>query len=381
MLNTPLLEDRHRQLAGEVVRVNNEHIRDAAPATSEDEQARKLVAALASEGLLAYTVPERFDSGSNTLDVRALCVVREHLSYESSLADSMFAMQGLGSFPLTIAGSAETKCRFLPRVKSGEAIAAFAITEPEAGSDVSAIQTTARRDGAGFVLDGQKTFISNAGLADFYTVFAKTDVAKGSKGISAFVVEKNAPGFSFEEKIELIAPHPIGRIRFVGCRVPESNLLGSEGEGFKIAMTTLDTFRATVGAAAVGLAWRALDEAVDYAKRRVQFGRPIADFQATQIKLAEMATDLHAARLLVYRAAWKKDSDFGRVTLESAMAKLFATEAAGRIIDAAVQIHGGAGVVRGSVVEHLYREVRALRIYEGTSEIQKLVIASRLLKS
>jgi acyl-CoA dehydrogenase len=379
MLNTPLLEDKHRQLADQVVRFNREHVR-AAAATSEDEQARNFVTALASEGLLAYTVPDWFGSGPTTIDVRALCVVREHLSYESSLADLMFAMQGLGSFPLTIAGSAETKSRFLPGVKSGEAIAAFAITEPEAGSDVSAIQTTARRDGDGFVLDGEKTFISNAGLADFYTVFAKTDGAKGSKGISAFVVEKNAPGFSFEEKIELIAPHPIGRIRFAGCRVPESNLLGSEGEGFKIAMTTLDTFRATVGAAAVGLAWRALDEAVSYSKRRVQFGRRIADFQATQMKLAEMATDLDAARLLVYRAAWKKDSDAGRVTLESAMAKLFATEAAGRIIDAAVQIHGGAGVVRGSVVEHLYREVRALRIYEGTSEIQKLVIASQLLK-
>jgi acyl-CoA dehydrogenase len=377
MLNTPLLEDKHRQLADQVVRFNREHVR-AAAATSEDEQARNFVTALASEGLLAYTVPDWF--GPTTIDVRALCVVREHLSYESSLADLMFAMQGLGSFPLTIAGSAETKSRFLRGVKSGEAIAAFAITEPEAGSDVSAIQTTARRDGGGFVLDGEKTFISNAGLADFYTVFAKTDGAKGSKGISAFVVEKSAPGFSFEEKIELIAPHPIGRIRFAGCRVPESNLLGSEGEGFKIAMTTLDTFRATVGAAAVGLAWRALDEAVGYSKRRVQFGRPIADFQATQMKLAEMATDLDAARLLVYRAAWKKDSDPGRVTLESAMAKLFATEAAGRIIDAAVQIHGGAGVVRGSVVEHLYREVRALRIYEGTSEIQKLVIASQLLK-
>jgi acyl-CoA dehydrogenase len=379
MLNTPLLEDKHRQLADQVVRFNREHVR-AAAASSEDEQARNFVTALASEGLLAYTVPDWFGSGPTTIDVRALCVVREHLSYESSLADLMFAMQGLGSFPLTIAGSAETKSRFLRGVKSGEAIAAFAITEPEAGSDVSAIQTTARRDGDGFVLDGEKTFISNAGLADFYTVFAKTDGTKGSKGISAFVVEKSAPGFSFEEKIELIAPHPIGRIRFAGCRVPESNLLGSEGEGFKIAMTTLDTFRATVGAAAVGLAWRALDEAVGYSKRRVQFGRPIADFQATQMKLAEMATDLDAARLLVYRAAWKKDSDAGRVTLESAMAKLFATEAAGRIIDAAVQIHGGAGVVRGSVVEHLYREVRALRIYEGTSEIQKLVIASQLLK-
>jgi acyl-CoA dehydrogenase len=292
----------------------------------------------------------------------------------------MFAMQGLGSFPLAFAGSKQIKLRILPKVKSGDAIAAFAITEPEAGSDVSALQTTARRDGTGYVVDGVKTFISNAGLAEFYTVFAKTASAKGSKGISAFVVEKDSPGFSVEEKIELIAPHPIGRIRFDGCRVPAENLLGGEGEGFKIAMTTLDTFRPTVGAAAVGLAWRALDEAIGYSKLRVQFGRPLAEFQATQMKLADMATELDAARLLVHRAAWKRDTEGGRVTRESAMAKLFATEAAQRIIDTAVQIHGGTGVVRGSIVEHLYREVRALRIYEGTSEIQKLVIAGQLLR-
>lgn len=381
MLNTPLLEDHHRRLAEQVARFARERVRGAEASDSEDGEARSLVEALAREGLLAYTVPENFEADANTLDVRALCVVREHLSYESSLADLMFAMQGLGSFPVTLAGSTELKRTVLSRVKAGEAIAAFAITEPEAGSDVSAIQTTARLDGETYVLDGAKTFISNAGLADFYTVFAKTDPEKGSKGISAFVVEKDAPGFLFEEKIELIAPHPIGRLRFDQCRVPAANLLGQEGQGFKIAMTTLDTFRSTVGAAAVGLAWCALDEALAYAKRRVQFGRPISEFQATQMKLAEMATELDAARLMVYRAAFMRDTDAGRVTKESAMAKLFATEAAGRIIDAAVQIHGGAGVVRGSVVERLYREVRALRIYEGTSEIQKLVIANQLLKS
>jgi len=380
MLNTPLLEDNHRRLADQVDRFVREQLRGADLGETEDEQALYLVRALAREGLLTHTVPGEFESGASSLDVRALCVVRERLCYESSLADLMFAMQGLGSFPVALAGTDEIKRQLLPKVKSGDAIAAFAITEPEAGSDVSALQTTAHRDGAGYVLDGIKTFISNAGLADFYTVFAKTDAAKGSKGISAFVVEKHASGFYFEEKIELIAPHPIGRIRFDGCRVPLSNLLGEEGEGFKIAMRTLDTFRPTVGAAAVGLAWRALDEAISYARRRVQFGRPLAEFQVTQMKLAEMATELEAARLLVYRAAWKKDTEAGRVTLESAMAKLFATEAAQRIIDAAVQIHGGTGVVRGSVVEHLYREVRALRIYEGTSEIQKLVIAGQLLR-
>lgn len=378
MINTPFIEDRHAELAEQVDRVNREQIRSSSLGESEDEQAINLVGLLARARLLDYTVPADFNG--STLGVRALCVIREHLSYESSLADLMFAMQGLGSFPITLAGTDTIKQKLLPLVKSGEAIAAFAITEPEAGSDVSAIQTTARRDGNEYVIDGAKTFISNAGLADFYTVFAKTDKERGSKGISAFVVERDRAGFSVEEKIELIAPHPIGRLRFDGCRVPAENLLGEEGAGFKIAMATLDTFRPTVGAAAAGLAWRAMDEAVSYAKRRVQFGRPIAEYQATQMKLAEMATELDAARLLVYRAAWKKDASAGRITMESAMAKLYATEAAQRIIDAAVQIHGGVGVMRGAIVEHLYRDVRALRIYEGTSEIQKLVIANQLLK-
>jgi acyl-CoA dehydrogenase len=379
MLNTPLVEDHHVSLAEKVDRFTREQVRDGAQGKSEEDEARRLVRLLAREGLLDYTVPAASD-GANKLDVRALCVIRERLSYESAMADLMFAMQGLGSFPVTIAATGEVRRRLLHAVKAGLSIAAFAITEPEAGSDVSAIRTTARRDGQGYVIDGVKTFISNAGLADFYTVFAKTDAGAGSRGISAFVVERDAPGFLFEEKIELIAPHPIGRIRFDGCRVAAANRLGEEGEGFKIAMRTLDTFRPTVGAAAVGLAGRAMDEAIGYAKRRVQFGRPIAEFQATQARLAEMATELEAARLLVYRAAWKKDSGAERVTMESAMAKLFATEAAQRIIDGAVQIHGGAGVVRGAVVERLYREIRALRIYEGTSEIQRLIIAGQLLK-
>ena len=380
MLNTPFLEEHHRSLSRQVANFVQQQVRGIAPGMTEEEQCRLLISALAREGLLAHTVPDSFESGDVSLDVRALCVVRDRLSYESSLADLMFAMQGLGSFPLSLAGSSEVRNRFLPLVKSGEAIAAFAITEPQAGSDVSAIQTSARRDESSYVIDGTKTFISNAGLADFYTVFAKTDATTGSKGISAFVVEKDTPGFYFDGRIELIAPHPIGRLRFDGCRVPLTHRLGEEGEGFKLAMTTLDTFRPTVGAAALGLASRALDEAISYARQRVQFGRPIAEFQGIQMKLAEMATDLEAARLLVYNAAWKKDTVAGRVTLESAMAKLFATEAAQRIIDASVQIHGGTGVVVGSVVERLYREVRALRIYEGTSEIQKLVIAGQLLR-
>jgi acyl-CoA dehydrogenase len=379
MLNVPFFDERHRRLAETVKRFNGEELANVDQETSEEEQARLLVRLLADAGFLCHSVPEDLEVPAR-LDVRTLCVVREHLSYESSLADLMFAMQGLGSFPLALGGKPAIKDRLLPLVKAGKAIAAFAITEPEAGSDASAIKTSARREGDQYVVDGEKTFISNAGLANFYTVFAKTDASKGSKGMSAFVVERDTPGFEFEGKIELISPHPIGRISFDGCRVPAENLLGEEGEGFKIAMTTLDTFRPTVGAAACGLASRALDEALGYSKKRVQFGRKIAEHQAIQMKIAEMATELDAARLLVYRAAWKKDSGAERITLEAAMAKLYATESAQRIVDAAVQVHGGAGVVRGSVVEHLYRDVRALRIYEGTSEIQKLVIAGHLLK-
>jgi len=377
MEKTPFLEDYHLKLAEQVARFAAEEQLESQAGESEDDHARRLIRLLASERLLEYTAT---GSKDERLDARAISVVREHLSYRSSLADLMFTMQGLGSFPVSVAGSEAIRRRILPAVRNGEAIAAFAITEPDAGSDASAIKTTARREGDQYILDGEKTFISNAGIADFYTVFAKTDAEKGTKGVSAFVVESNSPGFSFEGKIELIAPHPIGQIKFSGCRIPASNLLGEEGTGFKIAMTTLDMFRPTVGAAAVGLAWRAMDEAVSYAKRRVQFGKAIAEFQAIQIKLADMATELDAARLLVLRAAWKKDSLADRVTKEAAMAKLFATEAAQRIIDQSVQIHGGTGVVAGSVVEKLYREVRALRIYEGTSEIQRLVIASQILK-
>jgi acyl-CoA dehydrogenase len=358
--------------------------REVEPRAVEDEReearAHELVQLLAAEGLLRYVVPESYEGLFPQLDVRSLCLIREGLAYASGLADTMFAMQGLGSYPITLAGSETLKRRYLPRVASGQAIAAFALTEPEAGSDVSAMQTVARRDGDHYELNGEKTFISNAGLADFYVVFAKTHPDQGHKGISAFVVEPSMPGFAVEKKLELIAPHPIGGLKFERCRIPGENLLGEAGRGFKIAMQTLDVFRATVAAAAVGMARRALDEALAYSKRRVQFGRPIAEFQGIQFKLGDMATELEAARLLVYRAAWKKDQGAEPVTRESAMAKLYATETAQRVIDQAVQIHGGNGVVKGFVVERLYREIRALRIYEGTSEIQKLVIARELLK-
>lgn len=377
----PFFTEKHRELES-IVRQFAE--RDVAPRAVEDEheeaRARELVRLMASAGLLRYVVPEAYGGLSPRLDVRSLCLIRDGLAYVSGLADTMFAMQGLGSYPITLAGSEALKRRYLPPVARGEAIAAFALTEPEAGSDVSAIQATANRENDHYELNGIKTFISNAGLADFYVVFAKTNPGQGHRGLSAFVVEASTPGFALDEKLELIASHPIGRVKFERCRIPRDHLLGEEGEGFKIAMQTLDVFRSTVAAAAVGMARRALDEALAYSQRRVQFGRPLAEFQGIQFKLAEMATELEAARLLVYRAAWKKDQGTARVTRESSMAKFYATEVAQRIIDQAVQIHGGQGVVRGSVVERLYREIRALRIYEGTSEIQRIVIARELLK-
>jgi acyl-CoA dehydrogenase len=324
--------------------------------------------------LLNYAVTQ------SKLDARALCLIREELSYSSSLADLAFVMQGLGTFAIARAAPDHVREFWLSRAVSGKAIAAFALTEPDAGSDVAAISTTARRDGETYVIDGRKRFISNAGIADFYTVFARTGTRDdGRATLSAFVVGSKMQGFSVVERTPLIAPHPIGEIAFNECRVPAEDMVGDEGDGFRLAMETLDTFRASVGAAA-GMARRALDEALRYASTRKQFGRLLGEHQLVQEKLADMVTELDAARLLVYRAAYARDTSEGRLTREASEAKLFATEAAGRIIDSAVQIHGGAGLVRGSVVERLYRDVRALRIYEGTSEIQKLVIAGQLMK-
>ena len=290
-------------------------------------------------------------------------------------------MQGLGTYAISQAAPEHVRDFWVSRAAEGKAIAAFALTEPDAGSDVAAIKTTAQRDGDAYVIDGNKRFISNAGVADFYTVFARTGTdANGRASLSAFVVGAKMPGFSVVRRTEMISAHPIGEIEFKGCRVPADNMVGAEGDGFLLAMRTMDTFRASVGAAACGMARRALDEAVRYATSRKQFGRLLAEHQLIQDKLADMVTELDAARLLVYRAAHLKDMGTARVTREASEAKLFATEAACRIIDSAVQIHGGAGLVRGSVVERLYRDVRALRIYEGTSEIQKLIIAGQLLK-
>ncbi len=372
----PFFTTEHRNLAEGVAQFVTQEIEPHSSA--EDDVAglaRHFVKLLAGAGVLNYAVAK------SKLDVRALCLIREALAYSSALADLAFVMQGLGTFAIAQAAPDHVREFWLSRAASGKAIAAFALTEPDAGSDVSAIKTTARRDGETYVINGRKRFISNAGIADFYTVFARTGTREdGRPMLSAFVVGARMQGFSVVENMSLMAPHPIGEIAFDECRVPAEDMVGDEGDGFRLAMETLDTFRASVGAAACGMAGRALDEAVSYATTRQQFGRSIAEHQLIQDKLADMVTELDAARLLVYRAAYAKDTTGGRVTREASEAKLFATEAAGRIIDSALQIHGGAGLVRGNVVERLYRDIRALRIYEGTSEIQKLVIAGQLLR-
>jgi acyl-CoA dehydrogenase len=347
----------------------------ALPPPADDAAARRdardLVARLGRAGWYAPIAEQQ---------LRSCCLVREALAGASPLADAVFALQALSTIPIVLAGSDELKHRWLPRVLAGEAMGAFAMTETEAGSDVSAIATTARADGADWVLDGAKTLISNAGIADFYVVFASTDRARGNKGLSAFVVPADTPGCRFVGPLVLAAPHPLGTIAFDGCRVPGVSRLGGDGDGFKIGMATLDRLRPTVGAAACGMAARALEEALRHAASRRQFGRRLADFQLMQDKLARMAIDLAAARLLVYRAAWEKDQGADRITLEAAMAKAFATEAAQRIVDDAVQILGGRGLLADHPVDRLYRSVRSLRVYEGTTEIQRLVIAGQLLK-
>lgn len=374
----PFFTTEQRNLSASVARFA---AREIEPRAGEEEdmeaQFRALLGLLAGADILRYAVAP----AGGALASRSLCLVREALSYSSSLADLAFVMQGLGTYAISLAATNHIRDFWLKRAREGEAIAAFALTEPEAGSDVASIRTTARRDGDTYVIDGHKRFISNAGLADFYTVFARTNTrADGRAELSAFIVGARMPGFSVSARTEMIAPHPIGELEFKGCRVPAENMIGAEGDGFRLAMQTLDTFRASVGAAACGMARRALDESGIYVTSRRQFGRLLAEHQLIQEKLADMITELDAARLLVYRAAYLKDSSASRVTREASEAKLYATEAAGRIIDSAVQIHGGSGLVRGSVVERLYRDVRALRIYEGTSEIQKLIIASQLLK-
>ncbi len=340
-----------------------------------DAACKGLVGALAEGGWLRPAVAE----GDAPLSVRKLCLIRETLARYEGLADFAFAMQGLGSGPISLFGTPEQKSYWLPRVVAGEAIAAFALSEKEAGSDVAALATTAEIDGDSYVINGSKTWISNGGIADFYVVFARSGEAPGARGLSAFIVPADTPGFAVSERIEVIAPHPLGTLSFTDCRVPKSALIGEAGAGFKVAMATLDVFRSTVGAAALGFARHALDLALERAATRQLFGAPLSELQMTQASLADMATEVDAAALLVYRAAWRKDSGAARITREAAMAKLYATEAAQRVIDQAVQLHGGEGVTSGHPAEKLYREIRALRIYEGASEVQKVIIARQLL--
>ncbi|HSF56746.1 MAG TPA: acyl-CoA dehydrogenase family protein [Candidatus Binatia bacterium] len=334
---------------------------------------------LGTDGFMGYAIPHQYGGVRETVQARDLCVIREELASHSALADVMFGVQALGSYPIVIAGTAEQKQRYLPPLATAENIAAFALTEPEAGSDAAAISTRATKVSGGYRLDGSKCFISNAGIAHTYVVFASTEPNVRAKGISAFIVQADAPGFSVKGKTRLLSPHPIGVLSFDNCFVPQQHRLGTDGEGLSIAFRTLDTLRSTVGAAAVGFARRALSEALAYSQSRRQFGRPIGDFQGIQFKLADMAADLEAARLLVYQAAWAHDMQDPELPLKSSIAKLFATEAAQKIVDQALQIHGGNGVVAGHIMERLYRDVRALRIYEGSSEIQKVVIAKSLM--
>jgi acyl-CoA dehydrogenase len=379
-LGWPFFDDGHRALAADLDAWTAQAIEPLAHDESDvDALSQRFVLMLGDAGWLRYCVPEAYGGQFEKLDVRSLCLIRETLARTSGLADFAFAMQGLGSASIALHGSAALKRHYLPKVCAGRQVAAFALSEPEGGSDVSALRTSARRDGDDYVLDGSKTWISNAGIADHYVVFARTGEAPGAKGLSAFVVDAGTPGLAVSERIAIIAPHPLGMLTFANCRVPRGQLLGNPGDGFKIAMATLDIFRSTVGAAALGFARRALDEAVSRVGGREVFGKKLAEFQLTQAKLADMATEIDAAALLIYRAAWTRDRVAERVTREAAMAKMYATEAAQRVIDAAVQLHGGMGVVSGVPVERLYREIRALRIYEGTTEIQKLVIASQVL--
>ncbi|MGZ5848466.1 MAG: acyl-CoA dehydrogenase family protein [Ramlibacter sp.] len=376
-LDWPFLDDRHRNLARSLEAWAADHVPQG-HGKDVDAQCRALVQSLGAAGWLRHAVGGGYGAAA-AIDTRAICLVRETLARHSGLADFAFAMQGLGSGAISLQGTPAQKAHYLPHVARGEAIAAFALSEPDAGSDVAAMQCAARIEGGHAILDGEKTWISNGGIADFYVVFAPPGEAPGARGISAFIVDAGTPGLEIAERIEVIAPHPLARLRFTGCRVPLSQRIGEPGEGFKVAMRTLDVFRTSVAAAALGFARRAFDEALQRATTRRMFNQALADFQLTQAKLAQMATTIDSAALLVYRAAWQRDQ--GRnVTREAAMAKLGATEGAQQVIDAAVQIFGGLGVVSGQPVEVLYRDIRALRIYEGASEVQQLIIARELLR-
>ncbi|WP_120966021.1 acyl-CoA dehydrogenase family protein [Comamonas sp. lk] len=379
-LQWPFFDKKHAQLATELdawAAQNVAHIHS----DDNDGDCRHLVKALGQGGWLRHAVAGAENGGSGAqIDTRAICLIRETLARHNGLADFAFAMQGLGSGAISLAGTPAQKQRYLSRVAAGEAISAFALSEPDAGSDVAAMSCEARLDGDHYVLNGEKTWISNGGIADFYVVFVRTGEAPGSRGISALIVDAGTPGFEIAERINVIAPHPLARLRFTNCRIPVTQRVGAAAEGFKVAMRTLDVFRTSVAAAALGFARRALDEALQRATTRKMFGGVLADFQLTQAKLAQMATLIDSAALLTYRAAWQRDQG-QNVTREAAMAKMTATENAQQVIDAAVQIWGGLGVVSDQPVERLYREIRALRIYEGATEVQQLIIGRDLIKS
>ena len=378
-LHWPFFDDTHRTLATGIDAWAAEHAANLSH-DNIDATCKELVRQLGKDGWLVHSTADPDGDPSKPVSVRSLCLMRETLARYAGLADFAFAMQGLGSGPISLYGSEQQKQKYLSGVRSGELIAAFALSEPEAGSDVAALATTAQADGGDYILNGTKTWISNGGIADFYVVFARTGEAPGAKGLSAFIFDADTPGFEIAGRIDIIAPHPLATIKFHECRIPKENMLGKPGEGFKVAMATLDIFRSSVGAAALGFARRALDETVKHTSTRMLFGAPLADLQMTQGKIADMALAVDASALLIYRAAWMKDCVADRITRESSMAKLHATESAQQVIDQAVQLFGGRGVTSGVIVEQLYREIRSLRIYEGASEVQKLIIARQTLK-
>ncbi len=378
-LDWPFFEPRHRELADAIDTWAAAHVDEIVQAHDVDDACRTLVSELGTAGFLRHAVIAPFGGARKRLDVRSLCIIRETLARHHALADFAFAMQGLASGPICLFGTKEQMSNYLPSVAKGDVIPAFALTEPQAGSDVAAIELTAQKENGQFVLNGEKTWISNGGIAHRYVVFARTGEAPGARGLSAIVVPAETAGLKIAERLDVIAPHPLARLAFTNCKVPVENLLGEPGQGFKIAMATLDVFRSTVGAAALGFARCALDAALDHARTRKISGAAIADLQIPQAKIADMATGIDAAALLIYRSAWAKDQGADRVSREASMAKLFATETAQTVIDEAVQLHGGLGVKKGVKVEELYRDIRALRIYEGASEVQKLIIARQTL--
>jgi acyl-CoA dehydrogenase len=380
-LDWPFFDTAHRELVDRLGEWASRNVLSLLENAGVDVACRALVAGLGEAGWLRYTVPAEFGGVLERLESRSLCLIRECLAQHAGLADFAFAMQGLGSGAISLHGSDLLKRRYLPRVAKGEWIAAFALSEPDAGSDVAAIKTSANLEGDHYVIDGVKTWISNGGIADFYTVVARTGEAPGAKGLTAFVVDAQTPGLNIAERIEVIAPHPLATLRFDGCRIPAENRIGANGAGFKVAMQTLDIFRPSVAAAANGLARRALEQALAHSRSRRMFGHALADFQLTQAALAEMALTIDSSALLTYRCAWLRDVKEVRTTREAAMAKLAATEGAQQVIDRAVQIFGGQGVRRDEIVEQLYREIRPLRIYEGASEVQKLIIAREMLRA